>query len=110
MLVIKVWCLPPNQTESDLGALHNVIVGVAIDTKGLGVKNQDDMLCLFPADLMKYGLGDELLVEFSGIVGKLETACDISRFAEGLGQAVKAKYPNAKIECRHAPGATFYSA
>jgi hypothetical protein len=27
-----------------------------------------------------------------------------------LGQAVKAKYPNAKIECRHAPGATFYSA
>ena len=58
------------------------------------------MTCLFPPDLMHYGLGSEIIVEVSGLFAKPERTVAVKqRLARSLGEAVKNLYPNAKVEC-----------
>ncbi len=98
MLIIKVWCLP-KESEEELRRLHQSIVGAVLeDVPELGLKTERDMTVLFPADMMEYGLGTEIVVEASGLPSKFEPRVR-DRLAEVLGRALKAQYPSAKVMC-----------
>jgi len=100
MPVIKVWCLPADQTEEDLNRLHKSMVKAVTSVSELGLKTENDMTCLFVPDLMTYGLGGEIIVEISGLFEKSERTEEVrQRLAENVGKSVKRLYPKAKIEC-----------
>ena len=48
MPIIKIWCLPSNQTEQDLNRLHQAIVNAVVGVPELGLKDETEMTCLFP--------------------------------------------------------------
>ena len=99
MPVIKVWCLPASQTEDNLRELHKAIVKTVVARTELGLKDENDMTCLFPPDQMQYGLGSEVIVEVSGLFTKPERTWEVKQLlAEAMGDAVKALYPKAKVE------------
>lgn len=98
MIVIKVWCLP-DQSEDDLNRLHQAIVKAAVSVPELCLQDENDMTCLFPADLMKYGLGEEIIVEIDGLPDIPQGSQRVrERLAECVGESVSALYPKAKIE------------
>ena len=98
MPVIKVWCLPADQTEDDLRTLHQMIVEAVISVRELGLKDQNDMTVLFPTDMMRYGLGEEIIVEIE-MFEKPERLSEVKqRLAQNIGMAVKMRYPKAKVE------------
>jgi len=100
MPVIKVWCLPANQTEEKLNELHQSIVSAVVGIHELGFKDENDMTCLFVPDLMSYGLGEEIIVDIAGLFEKPERTKEVrQRLAENVGREVKRLYPDAKIEC-----------
>lgn len=100
MPVIKVWCLPADQSEEKLNDLHQSIVSAVISIPELGLKDENDMTCLFVPDLMSYGLGEEIIVEISGLFEKPERTDEVrQRLAENVGSNVKKLYPDAKVEC-----------
>ncbi|MDP2735700.1 MAG: hypothetical protein Q8P12_05850 [bacterium] len=99
MPVIKVWCLP-QQSEEDLNKLHQSIVAGVTSVKELGLKDEKDMTVLFPPDMMMYGLGDEVIVEISGLFVKPERTQEVrQRLAKSVGENVSVLCPNAKVEC-----------
>lgn len=97
MLVIKVWCLP-TQKEEELRELHKAIVAAVVETNLIEVKNQNDMVVLFPSDLMKYGLGEEIIVEIGGLQRR-EGFSMSECLAERVGKAIQSSYPKARVEC-----------
>lgn len=100
MLVIKVWCLPADQTEDELNKLHRALVGAAMRFPELGIRGEQDMLNLFPADLMKYGLGTEILIEVSGVPEESEDDWQVKRcLGNALADTVKKFYPEARVFC-----------
>jgi len=100
MPVIKVWCLPANQTEEKLNEVYQSIVSAVVGVSELGLKDQNDVTCLFVPDLMSYGLGDEIIVEICGLFKKPERTEEVrQRLAKNVGVAIKNFYPDAKIEC-----------
>lgn len=101
MPIIKIWCLPPKQTEQDLNNLHQAIVAAVVSVSELGLKDETEMTCLFVPDLMVYGLGDEIIVEITGLFEKPERTEEVlQQLAKNVGQAVKELYPETnKIEC-----------
>jgi len=100
MPVIKVWCLPKDQSEDDLNRLHKSIVKAVVSVSELGLKDENDMTCLFVPDLMSYGLGEEIIVEIGGIFEKSERTDEVrQRLAMSVGKSVSALYPRAKVEC-----------
>ncbi len=99
MPVIKVWCLPTDQSEEVLRQLHYEIVCGVVSVRELGLRDENDMTCLFPPDLMKYGLGQEIIVEVTGLYDKPERTLEVrNKLAGRIGTAVKACYPDAKVE------------
>lgn len=62
--VVKVWCLP-KLSEKKLKDLFVGIVDGLKEVPSLGVKNEQDVLVLFPTDAMQYGVGSEIYVEIS---------------------------------------------
>jgi len=100
MPVIKIWCLPPNQTENKLNKLHNAIVSAVTSIKELGLKDEKDMTNLFVPDLMQYGLGSEIIVEITGLFESPERTPEVlNGLAGAVGRTVKLFYPEAKVEC-----------
>ncbi len=101
MPIIKIWCLPPNQTEEKLNKLHNSIVEAVTSIKELGLKDEKDLTNLFVPDLMQYGLGTEIIIEITGLFMKPERTQEVrNRLAEAVGKAVKNLYPETeKVEC-----------
>ena len=100
MPVIKVWCLPPSD-EQKLNQLHQAIVRAVASIPELNVTNEKDITCLFPSDLMQYGLGTEIIVEISGLYKKPERTDEVrAQLAERVGQAVQQEYPDTElVEC-----------
>lgn len=100
MIVTKVWCLPVDQSEDDLNRLHKAIVGAVKAIRELGVKDENDMVCFFVPDLMKYGLGEEIIVEIDG-VGDIDGRNSRVRIqlAGCVGRSVSKLYPDAKVKC-----------
>ncbi len=100
MPVIKIWCLPSGQNETNLNRLHQGIVRAVTSISELGLKDENDMTCLFPPDLMQYGLGEEIIIEISGLFEKPERTHEVcQRLAKSVGEVVRELYPEAKIEC-----------
>jgi len=106
MPVIKVWCLPLGQSEESLNCLHQAIVTAAVSIVEIGLKDENGIICLFPSDLMEYGLGEEIVIEIGDLRrlrGRFyDNICKITvrdQFAEAVGQAVKSLYPEARVEC-----------
>ena len=100
MIVIKVWCLPLNQDEDVLNLLHQAIVKTVVSVSELGVKDENDMVCLFPVDLMKYGLGKEIIIEIDGLPDMPRKNASVPvQLAESVGKSVSVLYPEAKIKC-----------
>ena len=99
MPVIKVWCLPDDQTEDDLRKLHKNIVAGVVSIPELGLKNETQMTCLFPPDMMQYGLGSEVIVEVTGLFDKPERTPEVRNLlAKSIGERVKTLYPKAMVE------------
>ncbi len=100
MPVVKVWCLP-EVDEPKLNALHKSIVRAVASVKELGVKDENGMTCLFPPDMMKYGLGAEIIIEVTGLFARPERTDEVrQRLAERLGQSVKELFPDTQlVEC-----------
>jgi hypothetical protein len=100
MIVIKVWCLPSDQSEDDLNRLHQAIVKAAVSFPELCLQDENDMTCLFPADLMKYGLGEEIIVEIDGLPDMFWKNRTVrEQLARCVGESVSALYPKARVEC-----------
>jgi hypothetical protein len=100
MLKIIVSLLAPTDNEKMLRELHQEIVAAAAGIAGLKINGEDDLLVLFPPDLMRHGIGKELFVEIGqfGAVPRLDT--DGQRhLCVAVGHAVKAKRPGAKVRC-----------
>lgn len=116
MLAIKIWCLPGDLNEESLRALHDGIVSAVIEIKDLGLKSEDDMFVLFPADSMKYGLGTAILIEVTDPLGKVEKMLEAFkvvewaskrstrfRLAHALGVTVENHFPKARVICSVLP-------
>lgn len=99
MPVIKVWCLP-SMEEERLNALHQAVVRGVCGVSELGLKDENDMTTLFPSDLMKFGLGTDIIVEITGLDDKPERTQEVrNRLAHNVGGAVREFFPEAKVEC-----------
>ncbi|KPJ54827.1 hypothetical protein AMJ47_03185 [Parcubacteria bacterium DG_72] len=100
MIIVKVWCLPSGTTEDKLNHIHRAIVEAVVSISELGVKDEKGMVCLFPPDLMKYGLGEEIIVEIDGS-SDLDRPLPETRkqLAECVGKSVSDFYPDATVEC-----------
>jgi len=100
MPVVKIWCLPANQMEeSDFNKLHQDCVRAMVGVSELQLKNEKEMTFLFPPDCMVYGLGQEIIVEISGLFDKTERIEEVrTQLAEAVGKVVKEQFPNAKVE------------
>jgi hypothetical protein len=94
--VIKVWCLPPGQTEDDLRRLHQEIVHTMGLIEELALKDENDTICLFPPDQMQYGLGSEIVIE---VIGLFQATHLKQSLARRLSNAVAAFYPKAEVQC-----------
>lgn len=100
MLVIKVWCLPRFE-EAQLKQLHRSLVEAVVGIPKFGVKDEKGMVCLFPSDMMQYGLGEEIIVEVTG-VKEMWLGNDTEswhQLAARIGYAVREHLPEAHIEC-----------
>jgi hypothetical protein len=64
---VKTWCLPEDINEEKLLVLHQGIVRVLKSFPQTGVKDEQDVLNLFPRDLMTYGLGTEIKIEITDL-------------------------------------------
>jgi len=100
MIVIKVWCcLPSDQSEEDLNRLHRAIVKAVVSVSDLCIKDENDMVCLFPSGLIKYGLGQEIIVEVSGLPDIPQKNIIVRQtLARRVGQDVSALYTETRIE------------
>ena len=99
MPVIKVWCLP-QMTEEQMNKLHKNIVQAVVGITELGLKDESDMTCLFPPDMMSYGLGEEIAIEVTGLFegpGRTKTVGE--RLASALGETVCTIFPKAHVQC-----------
>ena len=98
MPIIKVWCLP-QESEEQLRLVHKSIVSAVVAVSELGLKDQNDMTVLFPTDMMKYGLGEEIIIEVSLFEKPERTDEVLNRLAVNVGMSLKRIYSKAKVEC-----------
>jgi hypothetical protein len=100
---ITVWCLP-DLNEEKLRELHNKLVAATVGVKELGLKGEGDMLNTFPPDMMKYGLGSEIMVHVAELWDKPERTPEVrNRLALELGEAVESMFPDAVVAVRLDP-------
>jgi len=94
---VKTWCLREDLSERQLLAIHQGIVNVMVSFPETGVKDEQDMLNLFPRDLMVYGLGSEIKIEITDLPLCEKEIRD--RIAFEVGIFVKNYFPVAKVYC-----------
>jgi len=64
---VKIWCLLHDHPEPWLVNLQETIVKQVVELANAGIHNENDMTVLFPPDLMKKGLGQEIVVEIDSV-------------------------------------------
>lgn len=100
MPVIQVWCLPEGISEKDFINLFNDIVSAVVEVRELGLKDMHDMTILFPPDRMRYGLGEDIIIEISKLFDKPERTAEVrNRLAGKVGGVIKKYFPDAYVEC-----------
>lgn len=97
--VVKLYCLPETK-EGDLRNLHRRILE-CMGTLKIGVRNEDDLLVLFVPDMMKFGLGDEILVEIDLFDDPRLNIDEWKRqsVAHQVGLVVKRHFPSSTVQC-----------
>lgn len=103
--VLKAWCLP-KLPENRLVALHKALVAAVVSVKGLKVKGEQDLVVLFPTDMMQYGLGAEILAEYQHTDDELDDELDT--LAAKLGNVLRRDFPKACIQVEVRPGVADY--
>ena len=99
MLVIKVWCLP-NLNEIKLNQVFEDLVKAVESVPELGLKGKDSITVLFPPDMMKFGLGTEIIIEVTGLIEKPECTEEVrNRLAEHLGKTIIKHFPSSMVDC-----------
>ena len=107
MLTIKVWCLPKPSQKKLEGLFWDIVEAVESvkAMKKVGHTGTGKMLVLFPSDMMKLGLGAEVLVEVEGLTDP--NICNLTvrnELADKLGRVAEKLLPKAQIDCRvHKP-------
>jgi len=88
-------------SEVGLRELHRGIVAAVESVPELGITGEKEITCLFPSDMMAYGLGTEIIIEVTGLYEKPERTQDVrDRLAQALIEAVRALQPDAELlEC-----------
>jgi hypothetical protein len=103
MLIVKVWCLPKS-SEEELRKIHKAVVAAVISVTGFvpgtSIKSEKDLLVLFPADLMGYGLGDEIAVEVTGIDYRGLSRSNTVQLLRRIGEALAVIFEKSYVECR----------
>lgn len=98
MPVIKVWCLP-KVGERKLNQVFKGIVSAVESVSELGLKGEQSMTILFPTDMMKYGLGTEIIVEVTGLFVKPERTPEVrQRLAEAIRCVIRGFFEKAMVE------------
>jgi len=100
--VIKVWCLPKS-SERKLNQLFESIVQTMESFPELGLKGKDSMIVLFPPDMMKFGLGTEIVIEVTNLFLRTVTVDIRDRLAQKLGMRLKKFFPKAMVQCNVYP-------
>lgn len=96
--VVKVWCLPAMRGE-ELEQLHKDIVDAAVSVGGLHLTNEKDLIVLFPTGQMHYGLGSEILIEYTDVVDKWRRSNgELDELSSRLGNALKQYFPAAFVQ------------
>jgi hypothetical protein len=99
MLTIKTWCLPNDLSEDELNDLHTAIVDAVVSVPEIRVKDESEMLNLFPRDLMSYGLGTEIIIEITKVSADCSDVA-LERLVRVVAYAVRKMFPKARvIEC-----------
>lgn len=98
MLFVKVWGLAKH-TEELLRNVHIHIVEAAVLAEMSPIKTENDMMVMFPQDLMEYKLDGQILVEISSSPSL--SARTLFSLARKIGQALQAFFPMANVECHH---------
>jgi len=98
--VVKVWCLP-EITEKELRNLFREIVTALCSIESLGIDNETDLIVLFPKDMMKYGLGTEIVVEMTDFFCHgLNYESVFQNATDSIVALLKNLYPDTHIQCR----------
>lgn len=98
--VLKVWCLP-SMPEEALNKLHADLVDAVITIKRFGVSGENDIIVLFPPDMMRHGLGAEILVEYESSHNYLDGGHkDLELLSAKLGHVLRKHFPDTLIQCK----------
>ncbi|MEI6842938.1 MAG: DNA-directed RNA polymerase subunit alpha C-terminal domain-containing protein [bacterium] len=99
MPIIKVWCLP-KLPEEKLREIFQAMISAVESIEALGLKAGNSVTVLFPTDMMSYGIGEEIIIEVSGLFKKAERTFSVrNQLAYNLGTAIQEFFPDALIEC-----------
>lgn len=96
--VVKVWCLP-KMGQKRIKELFNKIVAKLVQTRGIDVHDETDVLVLFPSDKMLYGLGTEIFVEVDQLLGAADSKELRQLIAMELTMVVRSMFPGAHVCC-----------
>ncbi|MFH1178180.1 MAG: hypothetical protein V1711_00430 [bacterium] len=98
-MVVKVWCLP-KMMEVELNELHKNIVAAVVSVKEFGLGSENDMVCLFPSDMMFKGLGEEIIIEVVSPFDYKDERYEINeKLTVKLGKVVVTMFPEAFVQC-----------
>jgi hypothetical protein len=101
MLVVKVWGLPA-QREKKLKSIHRDIVRAICGIEKLQIDNQSKMMVLFHKDMMRCGLGREILIEAMSPrpTDALNRMPPVKiEFNKKISDAIKKHFPSARVQC-----------
>ncbi|MEX0917046.1 MAG: hypothetical protein WDZ90_00760 [Candidatus Paceibacterota bacterium] len=97
MPVVRVSCLP-KVSQDELREYHQGIVAAIADISEIGVETEDDVVCLFPKDMMVYGLGSVIEIEVFSLFEKPERTPEVrQRLAEALCQVTREHFPDTNV-------------
>lgn len=99
MLVIRVWGLPEELYETQLRTISSNIVKTVREIKELYIKDEKDVMILFPPNRMKWELGKEIIVEISLFDRPIRTEEIRNLLAGHVGRMVKGHFPCSIVEC-----------
>jgi hypothetical protein len=97
--IIKIFLLPCGKGwgERKLRQVHKDIVSAMAAIPELSIKTQNDFYTLFPTDLMKLGLGEEIVVE-SRVPVRMKSENLRKQIENGLMAALMKHLPDARYE------------
>lgn len=95
--------LLPSWHEDKLQQFHARLVEAATLVPNWGIKGEDDLITLFPKDLMKKGTGEEIHIHVDlpdGVMAGEASTPALNAVAQCLVRAVKDELPKAYVQCR----------